>query len=69
MALREATEESGIDTIEPVSPEIFDIDIHEIPARGDEPAHLHYDCRFLMRAGTMDYVVNEESHDLRLDRP
>lgn len=64
VALREAREESGIDRIEPVSMEIFDIDIHEIPARGAEPAHWHYDCRFLLRAETMDYVVNEESHDL-----
>ncbi len=66
VALREAAEESGLSAIEPVSKAIFDLDIHEIPARGDEPAHFHYDCRFLLRAtDDHDYVVSEESHDLR----
>ena len=25
----------------------FDVDVHEIPARGAEPAHFHYDIRYL----------------------
>lgn len=50
VALREAREESGLDAIQPVTDEIFDIDIHEIPARGDVVAHLHYDVRFLLEA-------------------
>lgn len=64
-AIREAQEESGIDTIEPVHSEIFDLDIHEIPAYGGTPAHFHYDVRFWLRA-TQDvpYVVSEESIDL-----
>ncbi len=64
-AAREASEESGITSLEPVSHEIFDLDIHPIPARGDEPAHLHYDVRFLFRA-TVDeeFTVGDESHDL-----
>ena len=65
VALREAVEESGITAVEPVSNEIFDIDIHEIPERGDEPAHYHYDVRYAMRAvGEMDFIVSDESHDL-----
>lgn len=64
VALREATEESGIDDLILLSPEIFDIDIHLIPARGDEPEHFHYDCRFLIQADNEDYVVSDESHDL-----
>lgn len=64
-AAREAEEESGIADLELVSPEIFDLDIHPIPARGDEPAHLHYDARFLFRAsGSEDFVVSGESIDL-----
>jgi 8-oxo-dGTP pyrophosphatase MutT (NUDIX family) len=46
-ALREATEECGGVELVLVSPAIFDLDIHPIPARGDVPAHLHYDVRFL----------------------
>lgn len=46
-ALREAREESGIDslTIDPVP---IDVDIHPIPARKHEPAHLHLDTRFVV---------------------
>lgn len=49
VAVKEAQEESGINAIEPVSHEIFDLDIHTIPARGDVPEHEHYDIRFLAR--------------------
>jgi hypothetical protein len=28
----------------------LDLDIHRIPARGDEPAHLHHDVRYLLVA-------------------
>ena len=64
-ASREACEESGIPSLEPVSAEIFDLDIHPIPARGEEPEHLHYDARFLFRATRCEnFTVSDESHDL-----
>ena len=64
VALQEALEETGLDQLS-VSEDIFDIDIHRIPARKNEPEHLHYDVRFLVRhEGDGDYVVSEESHDL-----
>jgi ADP-ribose pyrophosphatase YjhB (NUDIX family) len=28
-------------------PALFDVDVHEIPERGDEPTHYHYDVRYL----------------------
>ena len=61
---REAEEESGL-KVHPVDESIFDIDIHEIPARADEPHHLHFDVRFLFRARDLKFVVSSESHDLR----
>lgn len=65
VALSEALEETGLDSLVPVSTEIFDLDIHPIPARGSDPEHFHYDVRFLLRdAGAGDYTVSEESHDL-----
>ncbi len=64
VAQREAEEESGLKTIRFLLDEIFDLDIHEIPARGSEPAHLHYDCRFVMQAYDEEYIISEESHDL-----
>lgn len=65
VALREAREESGIDEIAVLSSKIFDLDVHEIPARPDTPAHFHYDVRFLMQAaGDRRFHVSNESADL-----
>jgi 8-oxo-dGTP pyrophosphatase MutT (NUDIX family) len=65
VAMQEAQEESGLPGLQLLAQDIFDIDIHAIPARGDEPAHWHYDCRFLLQAtGALNYVVSDESHDL-----
>lgn len=64
-ALREAIEESGLNDLHMVSPDIFDIDIHLIPAHKTEPAHYHHDVRFLFQAtDSEDYIVSDESHDL-----
>jgi len=65
VALREAQEESGIKEINVLREEIFDLDIHLIPERGDAPAHYHYDLRYRFQvSGAEDYVVSDESHDL-----
>lgn len=50
VARREVLEETGIDALLPLRPGIFDLDIHPIPARGDVPAHLHFDVRFAFTA-------------------
>jgi len=64
-ALREAREESGLRSVRAVSPEIFDVDRHRIPARGDEPEHWHYDVRFLIEADPAGpLTVSDESRDL-----
>ncbi|HMX41683.1 MAG TPA: NUDIX domain-containing protein [Saprospiraceae bacterium] len=49
-ARREAQEESGIIRLRALSEEIFDLDVHVIPAKRDVPEHLHYDVRFLFQA-------------------
>ena len=65
VALREVWEESGLCSAKPVSEEIFDIDIHLIPERGNEPAHFHYDVRFAFQVhGEEPFIVSDESHDL-----
>jgi 8-oxo-dGTP pyrophosphatase MutT (NUDIX family) len=64
VALREAEEESGLRGLI-VEPEIFDLDRHLIPARGSEPAHWHYDVRFVVHAtGSEEFEVTHESHAL-----
>jgi 8-oxo-dGTP pyrophosphatase MutT (NUDIX family) len=65
VALREATEESGLVPIQFASRKIFDVDVHVIPARNNEPEHKHYDIRFLFIADPdAPLVVSEESHEL-----
>jgi 8-oxo-dGTP pyrophosphatase MutT (NUDIX family) len=64
VALREAGEESGLRDLV-VRPEIFDLDRHLIPARNGDPAHWHYDVRFVVHAtGATEFVVGRESHAL-----
>ena len=64
-ALREAREESGLSTLTLVQPGLFDLDVHEIPARPGQEAHNHFDLRFLLEADdTIPLVISEESHDL-----
>lgn len=55
VARREAEEETGLSELLAhnfcgVARTPFDLDIHAIPARGAEPAHFHYDLRFLFLA-------------------
>jgi 8-oxo-dGTP pyrophosphatase MutT (NUDIX family) len=47
-ALREAQEETGIEDFAfPIGDRILDVDVHPIPAHGPDPAHFHYDIRYL----------------------
>ncbi|MCG3205178.1 MAG: hypothetical protein KCHDKBKB_01897 [Elusimicrobia bacterium] len=66
VALREAYEESGLKKgIRPLSNRIFDVDIHPIPARTNEPAHYHYDVRFVFQAvGSDPVLAGRESIEL-----
>ncbi len=72
VALREAKEESGLTRLRLVERCIFDLDIHEIPARGPEPSHLHFDVRYLIEGDIEEsLVLSDESHALEwveLDR-
>jgi 8-oxo-dGTP pyrophosphatase MutT (NUDIX family) len=60
VALREATEESGLAGLA-LAPGMFDLDRHRIPARGEMPEHWHYDVRYVVRASDENFVVSEES--------
>ena len=68
VALREASEESGIhiDNIKPVGEVIFDVDIHTIPTNKKEVQHEHFDVRFLLEIDDrLPLVSNEESNEVR----
>lgn len=61
VALREAEEESGLDGLR-LEGDVFDLDRHWIPERGEEPGHWHYDVRYVIRAGAVEaFTLSEES--------
>ncbi len=71
-ATREALEETGLANLQRVSDALFDVDVHLIPARDArpgkstmEPAHLHYDTRYLIIAPYADVTISEESLDAK----
>jgi 8-oxo-dGTP pyrophosphatase MutT (NUDIX family) len=66
VAQREAYEESGIGGLVVASKRPFDLDIHEIPAIGNEPAHFHYDVRYVLIAPEQAEIrTSSESKELR----
>ncbi|MDQ6626490.1 MAG: NUDIX hydrolase [Verrucomicrobiota bacterium] len=70
VARREAHEESGIDSLAVWNSQPFDLDIHKIPARGEEPAHWHYDVRYLFVAPhEAIFQQSAESRELRWFTP
>lgn len=77
VAMREASEESGLSEIRfselcPMHSSLgmrrpFDLDVHEIPARDSEPAHLHLDIRYVMETSESPDAIlkTDESHSLK----
>lgn len=74
VAMQEAREETGIEGLSflKVDPEVYDLDIHPIPARpsrGRRPAegvHFHYDVRFRLHASDgAPLAVSDESHSVK----
>jgi len=48
-AMREVREETGIAELSaPLGRRMLDVDVHPIPAHGRDPAHSHFDVRFLL---------------------
>ena len=64
-AQREVREEVGLSDLELVSNGIFDVDIHEIPARKKEPAHDHYDVRFVFQAPDLSFAAGSDALEAR----
>ncbi|MCP3658896.1 MAG: NUDIX domain-containing protein [Bacteroidetes bacterium] len=66
VAIKEAQEESGIKEIMPISRNIFDIHVHQVPKYKNEFPHIHYDIRFLLKTnGNDNFKINRESKELK----
>jgi len=70
VSLRETSEETGLDPshIRLVSGDLFDVDIHDIPAGScgpGSPRHEHIDCRFLVEMDDdIEIPGSDESHQV-----
>ncbi len=64
-ALREGREESGLSDLQTIGG-VLDLDIHAIPAGRGEPAHDHFDVRYLARTAAPHAIAIDraESNDL-----
>ena len=60
-AWREAREETGLAALQLVDENLLDVDVHAIPARPSEPAHLHYDLRYLIISPDSMVTISDES--------
>ncbi len=66
IALREIEEETGLADLTPLGFDLLDVDVHPIPARKSEPAHLHLDLRFAFAAPpAAEPRLSHESRELR----
>jgi 8-oxo-dGTP pyrophosphatase MutT (NUDIX family) len=64
-ARRELREEVGLAQVSLESNGIFDVDVHAIPALGREPAHEHFDVRFLFRAPSFELQAGSDARAAR----
>ena len=64
-ALREAMEETGLPALSLADLNLFDVDVHTIPQRLDEAAHLHYDARYLVVTKNSNVTLGNESLGFR----
>lgn len=67
VALRETHEETGLppEQIRLVDGQVFDVDIHSIPASPRGPQHTHFDIRFLVEIDdALPVPGNDESHQV-----
>lgn len=62
---RELLEETGQRDLERLGEGLFDVDVHEIPARKDDPGHEHFDLRFLFRAASTELQAGDDALDAR----
>ncbi len=60
-ARREVAEEVGLVDVPLALDRIFDVDIHTIPARKDDPAHAHFDVRFVFAAPDLRFRAGDDA--------
>ncbi len=66
VAMREVLEESGLQSVQRLGDGIIDLDIHPIGenSKKQEPAHFHYDVRYIFATPSQEIQISDESLDL-----
>jgi 8-oxo-dGTP pyrophosphatase MutT (NUDIX family) len=64
-AQRELSEEVGLAPLPIEGNGIFDLDVHALPPLGRDPAHEHFDVRFLFRAPTFQLQAGSDARAAR----
>jgi 8-oxo-dGTP pyrophosphatase MutT (NUDIX family) len=62
-ARREVLEEVGV--VADGEQELFDVDVHVIPARGLDPEHRHYDLRVLLHARDWNFRAGSDAREAK----
>jgi 8-oxo-dGTP pyrophosphatase MutT (NUDIX family) len=68
VAKKEVREESGLTEIislNQTDKKIIHLDCHQIPSNKNTPEHYHLDVRFVFFTSQTDFIISEESHDIR----
>jgi 8-oxo-dGTP pyrophosphatase MutT (NUDIX family) len=63
-AEREVREETGL-VLAADGCELLDVDVHEIPARKEQPAHEHFDVRFVFARGQGEARAGSDARKVR----
>lgn len=64
-ARREVEEETGLRDLRLASPGLFDVDVHAIPPLRGDPAHEHFDLRFLFVAPDLAHQAGSDAKAAR----
>lgn len=64
--MAEVKEETGLTAVLPVNAAIFDVDVHQIPTRGNIPEHWHYDIRYLFVVDNQEPLRKSEREAIDL---
>jgi 8-oxo-dGTP pyrophosphatase MutT (NUDIX family) len=64
-ARREVREELGINAVDVVGDGLLDVDVHPIPARANDPAHAHFDVRFLFSTAADSFQAGSDARAAR----
>ncbi len=64
-ARREAMEETGVEIVGERRPRLIGVDVHGIPAKGQEPYHLHHDLVYRFIARGVNLRASAETREVR----